>query len=490
MSDTQDLQQQSPPPQQHQESMMPSRSDSMRRKPNTPRGYKGDRKDKQKHKNEKKAAENANLTQQPSDAVASPPMQQQPFSQPLSPPQMQTLAPQTPQKQQQSQQSQNSTTPVAQSPVATIMTEVEGQQVEVIPTAIVIKNIPFSLKRDALLAYMSQLDIPKPYAFNYHFDNGVFRGLAFANFRTMDETAQVVQILNGCEVGGRKLRVEYKKVLAVGQSQMGLGQAQGMATPEKPEKKPQVNANGKDLGVQVENAGRKEGGESKKEKKNGKKEEKPSEDRASGRSPQPQRQPMTQQQQQQHQQQQMYQMQQQLDVLNLNDPMTLQFYDQLLLFRGDGGRDELVYSGLNLAQQRVVQMIAQKLQLYYYTTAAADSDRETEQQLHIARQPAPAVKPPQLKSLNHRPSRERLAATNSGADHILRKERSMPDLVGSSRSALRKAMGNGAGAGGFGLGGVGTMGAGVSGDFIVVQPVRQPKGPEPGRNFAARMAVA
>ena len=58
---------------------------------------------------------------------------------------------------------------------------------------------------------MTKLNLPLPYAFNYHFDNGVFRGLAFANFTSTDETSAVVNQLNGREIGGRKLRVEYKK---------------------------------------------------------------------------------------------------------------------------------------------------------------------------------------------------------------------------------------------------------------------------------------
>jgi RNA recognition motif-containing protein len=57
------------------------------------------------------------------------------------------------------------------------------------------------------------LDVPAAYAFNYHFDNGVFRGLAFANYRTPEETEIVVNTINGLEIGGRKLRVEYKKML-------------------------------------------------------------------------------------------------------------------------------------------------------------------------------------------------------------------------------------------------------------------------------------
>lgn len=83
-----------------------------------------------------------------------------------------------------------------------------------IPTAIVIKNIPFIVKKELLLDVMIKLNLPLPYAFNYHFDNGVFRGLAFANFFSSKETALVVETLNGKEVGGRKLRVEYKKMLS------------------------------------------------------------------------------------------------------------------------------------------------------------------------------------------------------------------------------------------------------------------------------------
>lgn len=84
---------------------------------------------------------------------------------------------------------------------------------DVIPTAIVIKNIPFAIKKEQLLEVIAKMDLPLPYAFNYHFDNGVFRGLAFANFTTTEETTEVVQNLNGKEIGSRRLRVEYKKML-------------------------------------------------------------------------------------------------------------------------------------------------------------------------------------------------------------------------------------------------------------------------------------
>ena len=94
---------------------------------------------------------------------------------------------------------------------------VNGEQV--IPNAVVIKNIPFSLPKDQLLGIIHDLNIPTPYAFNYHYDcsnptsEPAFRGLAFANFRTSHDASAIVAALNGFDVLGRKLRVEYKKVL-------------------------------------------------------------------------------------------------------------------------------------------------------------------------------------------------------------------------------------------------------------------------------------
>ncbi|BFZ60940.1 Peptidyl-prolyl cis-trans isomerase pin4 [Saitoella coloradoensis] len=87
----------------------------------------------------------------------------------------------------------------------------------IVPTAVVIKNIPFSLRRDSLLSLLHTLSLPLPYAFNYHFDNGVFRGLSFANFNTEEEARRVVEGLDGYEIMGRGLRVEFKRCLPVGE---------------------------------------------------------------------------------------------------------------------------------------------------------------------------------------------------------------------------------------------------------------------------------
>lgn len=84
---------------------------------------------------------------------------------------------------------------------------------QLIPTAIVIKNIPFAVRKETLASIMLEMNLPQPYAFNYHFDSGVFRGLAFANFQSAEDTRVVIEAMNGMDVHGRKLRVEYKKML-------------------------------------------------------------------------------------------------------------------------------------------------------------------------------------------------------------------------------------------------------------------------------------
>ena len=86
---------------------------------------------------------------------------------------------------------------------------------------------------------MSDLNLPLPYAFNYHYEGGLFRGLAFGNFRAPEEAARVIVGLNGITMLGRSIKVEYKKALpgmtpaeCMARHQSQLQQNQTIRTPQ------------------------------------------------------------------------------------------------------------------------------------------------------------------------------------------------------------------------------------------------------------------
>lgn len=79
-------------------------------------------------------------------------------------------------------------------------------------TILVLKNLPFSLKQDQLQEILMAMNTTAPQSINLHFDNmGVFRGMAFIKYRLLDDAIKVYEALNGYDVGGRKVRVEYKR---------------------------------------------------------------------------------------------------------------------------------------------------------------------------------------------------------------------------------------------------------------------------------------
>jgi hypothetical protein len=208
---------------------------------------------------------------------------------------------------------------------------------DVIPTAIVIKNIPFAVSRDHLLGVIESLGAPVPYAFNYHHDNGVFRGLAFANFRAPEEAASVVAALNGYDVQGRKLRVEYKKVLQPGEKdkierEKALKRMKSVQFDREmmppPIMVPPIHTNG-NMGMNHDNS--------------------PPQSASSASS---EALPMT---------------------LDLNDPMALDIYSRLIVFKEDRMRDELAFSrNLSPIERRIVHLVAQKLGLSSQTKLEGD----------------------------------------------------------------------------------------------------------------------
>lgn len=79
-------------------------------------------------------------------------------------------------------------------------------------TILVLKNLPFALKQDELQEILMQMNTTAPQSINLHFDNnGVFRGMAFIKYRGLDDAIKVYDNLNGYDVHGRKVRVEYKR---------------------------------------------------------------------------------------------------------------------------------------------------------------------------------------------------------------------------------------------------------------------------------------
>lgn len=189
-----------------------------------------------------------------------------------------------------------------------------------------------------------------PYAFNYHFDQGIFRGLAFANFHTPAEADEVVSALNGLDVSGRKLRVEYKKVLQAGEKER--------IEKEKAIKRmqfPHQDKAKKDKGLSVETGaplGLSPGMPPRISSPNLLGTHRRSPDHGSAFFPKAV---------------------DASDALDLNDAGTLEIYSRVLLFKDDRMRDELAFSkNFTAAERRVVHLVAQKLRLFHYTIGTGD----------------------------------------------------------------------------------------------------------------------
>ncbi|KAL4061724.1 hypothetical protein J3A83DRAFT_4167584 [Scleroderma citrinum] len=246
----------------------------------------------------------------------------------------------------------------------------QNSEDQIIPTAIVIKNIPFNVKRETLLDIIASLSIPTPYAFNYHLDQqGSFRGLAFANFHKAVDADIIISALNGFEVQGRKLHVEYKKVLQAGEKER----------------------------IEREKALRRM--RSMKEQQAAQQQIQPYEDfgyispphftsqrsffsgpyqqqyfpppipplpttQGFGSATTPPLAPVTPSPSEKPSPS---------SELDLNDPSTLEIYSRILLFKDDPMRDELAFSRtLSPKQRRVVHLIAQKLGVYHYSVGEVE----------------------------------------------------------------------------------------------------------------------
>lgn len=312
---------------------------------------------------------------------------------------------------------------------------------EVIPTAIVVKNIPFNVKRETLLDIIASLSIPTPYAFNYHLDQqGSFRGLAFANFRQAADADAVVAALNGFDVQGRKLRVEYKKVLQAGEKERierekAIRRMRSMQLEK--EQQQAVHQSYDDFGPVAAPAFP------------------PQRSFSSGAY-----------QQQQYSPPPMPQLpisqpfnpatsppiapatpnpsekSSSTNELDLNDPSTLEIYSRILLFKDDRMRDELAFSRtLSPKQRRVVHLIAQKLGVYHYSVGEGD-----ERYAVVTRIDPNRTQRAQATTLSRAPSAYLSASSSQTLANSLRMKKSMPDMktlhTQAPRLATRASNGN------------------------------------------------
>ncbi|KIK95861.1 hypothetical protein PAXRUDRAFT_11193 [Paxillus rubicundulus Ve08.2h10] len=318
---------------------------------------------------------------------------------------------------------------------------------EIIPTAIVIKNIPFNVKRETLLDIIASLSIPTPYAFNYHLDQqGSFRGLAFANFRQAVDADAVVAALNGFDVQGRKLRVEYKKVLQAGEKErierekairrmrsMQLEKEQHAATVGIVTQ-PSYDDFGP-IAAPIFTAQRSfsTGAAYQQQQYSPPLLPPVPVSQAFNPTTSPPVAPATPNPSERASSS---------NELDLNDPSTLEIYSRILLFKDDRMRDELAFSRtLSPKQRRVVHLVAQKLGVYHYSVGEGEDRYAVVTRIDPNRRTQPTT-------LSRAPPSAYLSASSSHSQlsTTLRMKKSMPDMktlhTQTPRLATRASNGN------------------------------------------------
>jgi hypothetical protein len=228
----------------------------------------------------------------------------------------------------------------------------------------------------------ASLSIPTPYAFNYHLDqSGSFRGLAFANFRQASDADAVVAALNGFDVQGRKLRVEYKKVLQAGEKERierekAIRRMRSMQLEKEQQNQQQQHqlqttpqSHFDDFPV-ITSPFTPQRSYSGSNYPSTQQYSPPSAPPLSTTQPYaietpPPTLPVT--------PSPSLKGSSASNELDLNDPSTLEIYSRILLFKDDHMRDELAFSRtLSPKQRRIVHLVAQKLGVYHYSIGEGD----------------------------------------------------------------------------------------------------------------------
>ncbi len=241
------------------------------------------------------------------------------------------------------------------------------------------------LRRSSLMSFFRQasLSIPTPYAFNYHLDqSGSFRGLAFANFRQASDADAVVAALNGFDVQGRKLRVEYKKVLQAGEKERierekAIRRMRSMQIEKEHQQQHQQQIQATTPQTPYDDFSIITSPFTPQRSYSGTNYQSTQQYSPPSGPPMPNPQPYV----------GVQTPPPALPVtpspslkgssasneLDLNDPSTLEIYSRILLFKDDHMRDELAFSRtLSPKQRRIVHLVAQKLGVYHYSLGEGD----------------------------------------------------------------------------------------------------------------------
>mmetsp|Transcript_6480 Transcript_6480/g.9776 ORF Transcript_6480/g.9776 Transcript_6480/m.9776 type:complete len:469 (-) Transcript_6480:20-1426(-) len=77
---------------------------------------------------------------------------------------------------------------------------------------LVIKNLPYNMKEEKLRQILSAFEEQKPEDVSFHHDSsGTFRGMAFVKYSSIQDASFVFDHINSIDVGGRPIKVEYKR---------------------------------------------------------------------------------------------------------------------------------------------------------------------------------------------------------------------------------------------------------------------------------------
>lgn len=80
---------------------------------------------------------------------------------------------------------------------------------EVLSFTVVIKSLPVTLKKSQFLEIMEVVHLTAPKTLTFQYDSDIFQGRAFARFATLEEAQQAIDALNGFEIQGRMLSVDF-----------------------------------------------------------------------------------------------------------------------------------------------------------------------------------------------------------------------------------------------------------------------------------------